>query len=34
MFLDKIKNLCDTWSKIFSDGTGKSEILEYQKIQF
>ena len=34
MFLDKIKNLCDTWSKMFSDDTGKFEILEYQKIQF
>ena len=32
MFLDEIKNLCDTWSKILSDYTGKFEILEYQKI--
>ena len=34
MFSDEIKNLCDTWSKIFSDDIGKFEILEYQKIQF
>ena len=34
MLLDEIKNLCDTWSKIFSDDIGKFEILEYQNIQF
>ena len=34
MFLDEIKNLCETWSKILSDDAGKFEILEYQKIQF